>query len=59
MGKIWLMPGLVARSYDNAIIAQASSFIWLTCAVSLLSLTGGCMDPDPTPHHRWGYFSLR
>ncbi|WP_374684987.1 mgtA regulatory leader peptide MgtL [Scandinavium tedordense] len=20
---------------------------------AFISLTGGCMDPDPTPHHRW------
>ncbi|ADO50149.1 mgtA regulatory leader peptide MgtL [[Enterobacter] lignolyticus] len=53
MGKILYTHRLIAWAHNTAIIAcLPCGYLHIYCA-AFISLTGGFMDPDPTPHHRW------
>ncbi|ARJ97939.1 hypothetical protein BMR59_09495 [Escherichia coli] len=48
MGKVWFIVGLVASRYYIAI--NATNIIGFSLLfAALFSLTGGYMEPDPTP----------
>ena len=52
MGKVWFIVGLVASRYYIAI--NATNIIGFSLLfAALFSLTGGYMEPDPTPLPVW------
>jgi hypothetical protein len=50
MGKVWFTFGLFAGGYNTARIVTKGTLKSLYCAATpYFLLTGGFMDPDPTP----------
>lgn len=60
MGKVWFTFGLVPGGYHTARIVSNGMVKTLYCTpTDSFLLTGGRMDPDPTPLPRWRDRSFR